>query len=90
MTHISNRGLLTPKRGLFVTSAADGSTTFAAYTSDGSLALRRTEVGSLVPGSLAGFAVLDADPFAVEAPCLPDVRVQATWVTRCLAWSRST
>jgi hypothetical protein len=50
-----------------------------AVTIDAAHSIRMEhEVGSIAPGKLANFTVLDADPFDVEPSALKDIRVLAT------------
>lgn len=50
-----------------------------AVTIDAAFSIRQEhEVGSIEPGKLANFTVLDADPFAVEPAAIKDIRVLAT------------
>jgi predicted amidohydrolase YtcJ len=53
----------------------------AMYTTQAAFASRREdEIGSLEPGKLADFAVLDGNPLVVEPERIPDIRVVATVV----------
>lgn len=50
-----------------------------AVTIDAAFSIRQDhEVGSIEPGKLANFTVLDADPFAVDPAAIKDIRVLAT------------
>jgi hypothetical protein len=50
-----------------------------AVTIDAAHSLRmENEVGSIAPGKLANFTVLDADPFAVDPAAIKDIKVLAT------------
>jgi predicted amidohydrolase YtcJ len=50
-----------------------------AVTIDAAFSIRQEhEVGSIEPGKLANFTVLEADPFAVEPAAIKDIRVLAT------------
>lgn len=52
-----------------------------AQTIDAAYALRMDdEIGSLEPGKLADFVMLDADPYAVDAADLGTIRVLDTWL----------
>lgn len=55
--------------------ALQGFTAGAAYAS-----FDEDETGRLVPGLLADFVVLDADPLTVEPAQLPKLKVISTWV----------
>lgn len=51
-------------------------------------ALRREHaVGSLEPGKLADFAVMDSDPTTARPAELSSIRVTQTWIGGRLAWS---
>jgi len=51
----------------------------AMYTTQAAFAARREdEIGSLEPGQLADFAVLDGNPLSVEPERIPDIQVVAT------------
>jgi predicted amidohydrolase YtcJ len=51
------------------------------YTLHGAIAMRREhEVGSLVPGKRADFAVLSADPTTVAPDAIAALQVEQTWV----------
>jgi predicted amidohydrolase YtcJ len=51
------------------------------YTIHGARATRREHaVGSIEPGKLADFALLSADPLAVDVDDLRSIRVEETWV----------
>jgi hypothetical protein len=53
----------------------------ALYTAGGAFAMHReTEIGSLAPGKLADFTVLDRNPLRVEAEQITGIRVLATAV----------
>ena len=52
-----------------------------AFTRDAAwAAFAEDEVGSLEPGKRADFVILSADPLAVDASGLDDIRVLSTWV----------
>ncbi|MBM3601922.1 MAG: amidohydrolase [Alphaproteobacteria bacterium] len=65
--------LLGPEERLSVADAVHAMTLGSAYT----LKLDH-EIGSIVPGKRADFAVLDQDPFAVDPIDLKDIAVHAT------------
>ena len=53
----------------------------ALYTRHAAFAMHReTEIGSLEPGKLADFAVLDRNPLDVDPERITDIRVLATAV----------
>jgi hypothetical protein len=53
----------------------------ALYTAGGAFAMHReTEIGSLEPGKLADFTVLDRSPLRVDPERITDIRVLATVV----------
>lgn len=53
----------------------------AMYTAGGAFAMHReTEIGSLEPGKLADFTVLDRNPLSVEPEQITGIRVLATVV----------
>ncbi len=60
---------------------------FAGYTSGGAHALRRNDIGVLLPSRLADLVILDDDPFDVATDRLPDVTVLETWVDGRQAWT---
>jgi len=52
-----------------------------AHTLNGAHVLgRESEIGSIEPGKLADFVVLDRDPLAVAADAIAETRVVETWV----------
>jgi predicted amidohydrolase YtcJ len=65
--------VLGPAERLSARSALDMYTTQAAYA-----AHRETEIGSLEPGKLADFVVLDANPLEAEPERITDITVLAT------------
>ena len=53
----------------------------AMYTTEAAFAMRRErDIGSLEPGKLADFVILDRNPLDVEPERIPDIRVLATVV----------
>ncbi len=60
---------------------------FAGYTSGGAHALRRDDIGALLPGRLADLAMLDDDPFDQPVDRVPDLSVVETWVDGRPAWT---
>jgi predicted amidohydrolase YtcJ len=65
--------LLGPGEGLAARDALALYTTQAAFASH-----RETEIGSLEPGKLADFVVLDRNPLEAEPEQIPGIRVLAT------------
>ena len=45
------------------------------------------EIGSLEPGKLADFVVLDRNPCAVDPKDIRDIKVLETWMGGCLVFS---
>ncbi|MDG2427507.1 MAG: amidohydrolase family protein [Acidimicrobiales bacterium] len=60
---------------------------FAGYTAGGAHALRRDDLGMLLPGRLADLAILDDDPFNQPVNHVPDLSVVETWVDGRSAWT---
>ena len=61
-----------------------------AYTHGGAwLAFQEDERGRLVPGQLADFIVLSADPTAVAPEAVLDIEVDQTWIAGVLVWART-
>ena len=53
----------------------------AMYTTEAAFAMRREDdIGSLAPGKLADFVILDRNPLATEPRQIADIRVLATVV----------
>jgi hypothetical protein len=58
-----------------------------AYTMGASRAAGREQAaGTIEPGKLADFTVLEADPFAVDPHAIRDVPVRATIVAGTVRW----
>ena len=61
--------------------AIDRETALRGYTIEGARVLHREHaVGSIEPGKLADFAVIDGDPLTVELDSLPDLKVTQVWL----------
>ncbi|MDJ1137271.1 amidohydrolase [Streptomyces iconiensis] len=64
---------------------ADG---LRAHTADAARALHRERsVGTLAPGTLADFVVLDADPLETEPARLASIGVRETWIGGARVWA---
>ncbi len=62
---------------------------FAAFTTGAAYAAKAEDrVGSLEPGHLADFVLVDRDPFRVDAAALRATQVQETWIGGARAWVR--
>jgi hypothetical protein len=62
---------------------------FAAFTSGAAYAVKAEDrIGSLAPGHLADFILLDRDPFQVDAKALRETKVLETWIGGVRAWVR--
>ena len=62
---------------------------FAAFTTGAAFAAKAEDrLGSLEPGHMADFVLLDRDPFAVTPEALRETRVQETWIGGQRAWVR--
>jgi predicted amidohydrolase YtcJ len=59
------------------------------YTRAGAFALRRDEIGSLEPGKLGDFVVLEADPLEVQAEDIANIRVLATVIGGRVCFDRN-
>jgi len=61
----------------------------AAFTTGGAYAARAEDrIGSLEPGHMADFILVDRDPFQVDARALRETRVEETWIGGVRAWVR--
>jgi hypothetical protein len=60
---------------------------FAGYTSGGAHALRRDDIGALLPGRLADLVMIDDDPFDQPVDRVPGLSVLETWVDGRPAWT---
>ena len=61
----------------------------AAFTTGGAYAVKAEDrLGSLEPGHLADFILVDRDPFQVDAPALRETKVLETWIGGVRAWVR--
>ena len=72
-----------PAQKLTLTQALAAFTTGAAYA-----AQAEDRLGSLEPGHLADFVLVDRDPFQVDAKALRDTKVLETWIGGVRAWVR--
>ena len=72
-----------PEQKLTLTQALAAFTTGAAYA-----AKAEDRLGSLEPGHLADFILLDRDPFRVDAKALRETKVLETWIGGVRAWVR--
>lgn len=62
---------------------------FAAFTAGGAYAARAEDrLGSLAPGHLADFILVDRDPFRVDAATLGETQILETWIGGVRAWVR--
>jgi len=67
--------VLAPEERVSVESAIRAQTTNAAWAQH-----EESELGSLEPGKLADFVLLEDDPRAVEPTAIGDIRVSETWM----------
>ena len=67
--------ILAPEERVSVESAIRAITRNAAWACHSD-----HEIGSLEPGKLADFVVLEADPRDVEPTAIPDIRISETWM----------
>jgi predicted amidohydrolase YtcJ len=72
-----------PDQKLTVTEAIAAFTTGAAYA-----ARAEDRLGSLEPGHLADFILVDRDPFAIDPHAVRETRVLETWIGGVRAWVR--
>lgn len=72
-----------PEQKVSLTEALAAFTTGAAYA-----AKAEDRIGSLAPGHLADFVLLDRDPFQVDAHSLRDTKVLETWIGGVRTWVR--
>jgi predicted amidohydrolase YtcJ len=72
-----------PDQKLTVTEAVAAFTTGAAYA-----ARAEDRLGSLEPGHLADFILVDRDPFAIDPHAVRETRVLETWIGGVRAWVR--
>ena len=62
---------------------------FAAFTTGAAYALKAEDrVGTLEPGHLADFVLVDSDPFQVEPAAVRNIKVLETWIGGVRAWVR--
>lgn len=64
-----------PHEAFSVREALDSYTSWGAYAS-----FEENKKGKIVPGMLADFVVLEKNPFTVDAACIKDIRVLATYL----------
>ena len=74
-----------PEQKISLTQALAAFTTGAAFA-----AKAEDRIGSLEPGHLADFILLDRDPFQVDSHSLRDTKVLETWIGGVRAWVRKT
>ncbi|UAK24393.1 amidohydrolase [Sphingomonas nostoxanthinifaciens] len=76
-------GGFTPQQRITLTQA------LAAFTTGAAFAERAEDrIGSLAPGRLADFILLDRDPFMVDPRALRETKVMETWIGGVRAWVR--
>jgi hypothetical protein len=72
-----------PEQKLTMTQA------FAAFTTGGAYAAKAEDrLGSLEPGHLADFILVDRDPFQADPKALRETAVQESWIGGVRAWVR--